>query len=147
MSQLQAAPAIGKAPPNPIFSADALKPLLQIGYQTPSSQLSFPERRLSAAGFAHSLSEPELTKKYNSKFLNLRSCSRPLTLSTFHAEHYWRPRVPRSASPPNAKYVPTLLRKRATSTRDTPLAKDLFGGTPNSHTRDGYAPRTSAPET
>lgn len=93
MSQLQAAPAIGKAPPNPIFSADALKPLLQIGYQTPSSQLSFPERRLSAAGFAHSLSEPELTKKYNSKFLNLRSCSRPLTLSTFHAEHYWRPRV------------------------------------------------------
>ena len=93
MSQLQAAPAIGKAPPNPIFSADALKPLLQIGYQTPSSQLSFPERRLSAAGFAHSLSEPELTKKYNSKFLNLRSCSRPLTLSTFHAEHYWRGRV------------------------------------------------------
>ena len=88
MSQLQAAPAIGKAPPNPIFSADALKPLLHIGYQTPSSQLSFPERRLSAAGFAHSLSEPELTKKYNSKFLNLRSCSRPLTLSTFHAEHY-----------------------------------------------------------
>jgi hypothetical protein len=91
MSQLQAAPAIGKAPPNPIFSADALKPLLQIGYQTPSSQLSFPERRLSAAGFAHSLSEPELTKKYNSKFLNLCSCSRPLTLSTFHAEHYCRP--------------------------------------------------------
>ena len=37
MSQLQAAPAIGKAPPNPIFSADVLKPLLQIGYQTPSS--------------------------------------------------------------------------------------------------------------
>ena len=98
MSQLQAAPAIGKAPPNPIFPADALKPLLQIGYQTPSPQLSFPERRLSAAGFAHSLSEPELTKKYNSKFLNLRSCSRPLTLSTFHAEHYWRPRVQFPAS-------------------------------------------------
>ena len=96
MSQLQAAPAIGKAPPNPIFSADALKPLLQIGYQTPSSQLSFPERRLSAAGFAHSLSEPELTKKYNSKFLNLRSCSRPLTLSTFHAEHYWLVQFPAS---------------------------------------------------
>ena len=100
MSQLQAAPAIGKAPPNPIFSADALKPLLQIGYQTPSSQLSSPERRLSAAGFAHSLREPVSTKKYNSKFLNLCSCSRPLTLSTFHAEHYCR-LVWCSASPPS----------------------------------------------
>ncbi len=41
-----------------MFPADALKPLLQIGYQTPSPQLSLPERRLSLACFAHSLSEP-----------------------------------------------------------------------------------------
>jgi hypothetical protein len=58
MSSLQAAPAICKARPNPIFPADLLKALLQIGYQTPSPQLSLPERALLTAGFAHPPTEP-----------------------------------------------------------------------------------------
>ena len=41
-----------------MFPPYLLKPLLQIGYQTPSSQLSLPERGLLAGCFAHPLSEP-----------------------------------------------------------------------------------------
>ena len=95
MSQLQAAPAIGKAPPNPIFSADQPAPADE------DSNAHRPKLPLPESGCRRLLAHPRrrapITNRNCSDILNLGNF-RPLTLSTFHAEHYWRGRV-RSPDP------------------------------------------------